>query len=175
MILLNKVKKRFIRGTESTVKKSNSNNTKSTGLKFFGGFLVFNLICIAAVKIFDFIKAQKDKKLNSERSVKEYHSYLGNKSVCLNEELAGVSLRSILSNVAIDLSDCDFVEDSFISVSGLLSNISLIVPEEVNVRFDSLTRVSSLCNLTDDYDEESEYPTLYIAVNATACKIDILS
>ena len=69
-----------------------------------------------------------------------------------------------VSKLNVDLSQCEFKDNSFIAVKSVLSAIYIAVPENINIKFDS---INSFTYIKQEYDTDSfteGNPTVYIAL-----------
>ena len=80
-------------------------------------------------------------------------------------------LGGYFSTLKADFSDCEFENGAFIAVKSVASYVSIVLPENVNIKFDSL----NLCSFVKkEYDTESfdeSLPTVYVALKGALSSV----
>lgn len=159
------------------MKKTTDNGSDSCKIcdffkKLIGITTVLAAITVAILKIIDAIKLKKSTSDNEGREYKEYYNFCGSRKYSLSEDkLAGIISKNILGATELNFADSSFKDDGFISVSGILSAVNIIVPDGVNIKLDGMFRNSAVDNDADDFDENN--PTLYIVSKFSLCAVRI--
>ena len=94
-------------------------------------------------------------------------------SADLDEEFVGCEIKSVASNTTLDLGLAVFEKDVYINFESVCSNVTIILPEGVNVACDIEKRIAGVHNLVENVDEEGIH-TVYVIGKATLSKVDII-
>lgn len=151
--------------TNSATPKKKSRKCKSCCI-----ILATLISAIAIIKLI--IRFLEKKKVESE--LKEIVAFFSTKVFALAEKISsGVMLSSYFSVLTADFSNCEFEDNTFVSVKSICGVITIVVPRNVNVKFDYINNFSFIKNDAEDVDitdaEENEAvsgPTLYIAMKS---------
>ena len=81
--------------------------------------------------------------------------------------------KSVASNTTLDLGLAVFEKDVYINFESVCSNVTIILPEGVNVACDIEKRIAGVHNLVENVDEEGIH-TVYVIGKATLSKVDII-
>ena len=85
----------------------------------------------------------------------------------------GCEIKSVASNTTLDLGLAVFEKDVYINFESVCSNVTIILPEGVNVACDIEKRIAGVHNLVENVDEEGIH-TVYVIGKATLSKVDII-
>lgn len=119
----------------------------------------------------EFVK-EENESMDSE--VKKYNAMFDKKVVEVeDEEFNGCEVKSICAKTVIDLGLASFEKDVYINFTSTLSNVTIILPEGVNVVCDVDKTISGIRNLVDNIDEE-EIHTVYIIGKATFSSVEVI-
>ena len=130
--------------------------------------------CIAIIKfVLSFIE-KKNAKDPNRAGLKDIMAFFASKSVSMTDKISsGIMMGAYFSGLNADLSKCEFEDGSFIAIKSGFASVILTIPENVNVKFDSLT---TLCYVKQEYDTETfveGQPTIYIALKSAFGKVII--
>ena len=90
-----------------------------------------------------------------------------------DEEFVGCEIKSVASNTTLDLGLAVFEKDVYINFESVCSNVTIILPEGVNVACDIEKRIAGVHNLVENVYEEGIH-TVYVIGKATLSKVDII-
>jgi len=129
---------------------------------------------VAAAKAIDLLLEKKNAKKAEGSSLKQVFALMASKTVSYAEKISGgVMLGGYFSSLKADFSKCEFENGAFIAVKSACSYVSIVVPENVNIKFDCL----NLCAFVkQEYDTESfdeSLPTVYIALKGALSSVFI--
>ena len=129
---------------------------------------------VAAVKAVNMLIEKKRAKDPARSSLKDVLAFFATKTISMTDKItSGVMLGAYFSSLNVDLSKCEFEDGTFIAVKSGVASVLLTVPENVNIKFDSL---ASLCYIKQEYDVDSfveGQPTIYIAAKCAFGKLII--
>ena len=129
---------------------------------------------IAVVKTVNMLIEKKRAKDPDRSSLKDVLAFFASKTISMTDKItSGVMLGAYFSSLNVDLSKCEFEDNTFIAVKSGVASVILTIPENVNVKFDS---ISSLCFIKQEYDTDSfieGQPTIYIAAKCAFGKLII--
>ncbi len=135
--------------------------------KFKIMFIIFATLAavVAAIKFVLALIEKKHKKDPNREGLKDVTAFFSSKSWDLAEPVKGGFLvGGYFSNLSLDLSNCDLADNSFIAIKGAVSRINIVLPENVNVKFDG---IGSAYYMKKEYDEnafDESFPTVYVAM-----------
>lgn len=132
---------------------------------------IYSLI-MGIIKVVSYFKTKAREADNDLKDIKEYYAYLTSKNVSVSGKASGVVLKNVMGAMNIDLTETEFVSDSFVSVECFMGAMKITVPNNVNVKFDGLIKASAFSNETTEKDDET-LPTLYIALKANCSAIKL--
>ena len=157
---------------ETKKKKSLFKRIKKKLFKLVFILTFFAAIAAVIAKFIDNLLEKKRLKKNEGSDIKEYSGLFRNINVKLREsDLAGIVTKAFFSSVNIDLSDAEFKEDAFITITSNFSLIDITIPEGYTVSFDGLINKSSVRNAFEG--EATKEPIIYIAAKANFSAIRI--
>lgn len=150
-------------GKKNEVVKIVPKKRKSTGKK-----VIKVVVAIAAMngalKLYSMYKENKENEQdnNKDNSVKKYNVYMNGRQIKLDgEAIQGVFIKTIMGGVDLDLRKAIITEDVFITCKGVMSGISIRVPEHVNVSVDVKGFMNGISNTVPKHFED-EVNTIYI-------------
>ena len=122
---------------------------------------------VAAIKtVLAFIE-KKHRNDPKREGLKDVTAFFSSKNWKLSEPVSsGFLVGSYFSNLNIDLSECTFSDNSFIAIKCGVGRVCLTLPENVNIKFDS---IGSCYYLKKEYDVDAfdkSLPTVYVALKA---------
>ncbi|MBR4341675.1 MAG: hypothetical protein IKP88_03010 [Lachnospiraceae bacterium] len=120
---------------------------------------------VAAIKtVLAFIE-KKHKNDPKREGLKDVTAFFSSKNWKLSEPVtSGFMIGSYFSNLNIDLSECTFEDNSFIAIKCGVGRVCLTLPQNVNIKFDS---IGSAYYLKKEYDVDAfdeSLPTVYVAL-----------
>ncbi len=130
-------------------------------------FIIFTTLAsvIIAIKAMIAVLEKKRAKDPARTGLKDILAFFVSKSVTMAEDInSGLMIGGYVSKLNVDLSQCEFKDHSFIAIKSVLSAIYIAVPENVNIKFDS---INSFTYIKQEYDADSVQdgcPTVYIAL-----------
>ena len=129
---------------------------------------------VAAVKAINMLIEKKRAKDPARSGLKDVLAFFATKTISMTDKItSGVMLGAYFSSLNVDLSKCEFEDGTFIAIKSGFASVLLTIPENVNVKFDSL---DTLCYIKEEYDTESfieGQPTIYIALKGSFGKVII--
>ena len=116
----------------------------------------------------------KEEQDSADLEVRKYNAICEKKVVEVeDEEFVGCEIKSVASNTTLDLGLAVFEKDVYINFESVCSNVTIILPEGVNVACDIEKRIAGVHNLVENVDEEGIH-TVYVIGKATLSKVDII-
>ena len=147
------------------------------------GFLKFIALtgaAVAAGKVaYDKYKETKEKFVKEENDsidaeIRKYNAIAEKKIVEIeDEEFVGCELKSVASKTTLDLGLAVFEKDVYINFSSTASNVTIILPEGVNVVCDVERICSGVRNLVENIKEDGIH-TVYIIGKAIATSVEVI-
>lgn len=117
---------------------------------------------------------QKEEAESLDAEVKKYNAVAAKKLVEVEDEtFTGCELKAVMSDVVLDLSLAAFEKDVYINFTSRCSNVTIILPEGVNVAVDVDSTISKVQNCVENLEEEGIY-TVYIIGKASMSNMQIL-
>lgn len=139
--------------------------------KLVAFFAVIAGICAAVLKVLDAVFGKKHAADNLINEYKCFTNYLGSKDISPEDKgITGIFTRNIFAATNIDLTQCEFAPDFFISLSGVCSAVNIIVPDNINVKLDG---IYNRCAVHNETEEVEGVPCIYIAAKCNLCAIRI--
>ena len=97
----------------------------------------------------------KEEQDSADLEVRKYNAICEKKVVEVeDEEFVGCEIKSVASNTTLDLGLAVFEKDVYINFESVCSNVTIILPEGVNVACDIEKRIAGVHNLVENVDEE---------------------
>lgn len=156
--------------TDENIIVSEEENSKSSKIKTLCIILATIAAFITIVKII--LKIVEKKKNKSE--LKEYIAFFSTKVYELTETISsGIMLSEYFSVLTTDFTNCDFNDNSFISVKSICGTLTVYMPENVNVKFDYINNFSIIKSDFDDVGFNDELPTVFVALKGFASVVKI--
>lgn len=143
------------------------------------GFKKYKILCIVLATIITVITVIKlviriaEKKKN-KTELKEYLAFFSTKLFTLSENIsAGILLSSYFSILKTDFTQCQFEDNTFISIKSICGGLTVYIPENVNVKFDYINNLSIIKSDFDEDEFDASRPTVYIALKGFASVVSI--
>lgn len=143
-------------------------------------FIAITSACVATAKIvYDKYKETKEKFVKEENDsidaeIRKYNAIAEKKIVEIeDEEFVGCELKSVCSNTTLDLGLAVFEKDVYINFSSYASNVTIILPEGVNVVCDVDRVAAGVRNLVENVKEDGIH-TVYIIGKAVATSLEVI-
>lgn len=134
---------------------------------------------VAGKVAYDKVKAAKNK-LNKEEQdsaeleVRKYNAVCEKRMVEVeDEEFMGCEVKAVASKLTVDLSLAVFEKDVYINFESISSNVSIVLPEGVNVTCDIDKKLSNVRNYVENSDEDGIH-TVYIIGKATLSSVEVV-
>lgn len=116
----------------------------------------------------------KEEQESAELEVRKYNAICEKRMVDVeDEEFMGCEVKAIASRLTVDLSLAVFEKDVYINFESISSNVSIILPEGVNVTCDVDKKFSNIRNYVNNSDEEGIH-TVYIIGKAVISNVEIV-
>lgn len=116
----------------------------------------------------------KEESESVDAEVKKYNAVLDKKVVEVeDEEFTGCEIKNVLSNTVIDLGLASFEKDVYINFTSKLGNLTIILPEGVNVAMDVDNTMGSVNSRVENTDEEG-INTVYVIGKAFMSCVEVL-
>lgn len=117
----------------------------------------------------------KKNNIEEKLGIKDVFVCIGAKTYEFAEKInKGVFINSYVGCVEVDLSACDFEDNSFITIKSFASKVNLIVPADYNVKFDFVNSASYIkWNVEDDGFDETR-PTIYVGLKTVLSVINVV-
>ena len=110
-------------------------------------------------------KIKKEMKKLNKNNENEYYATFGGQDLNFqNEEFSGCNLNAVFGGIECDLQDSIIKKDSIINASAIFGGITIIVPNNINVKIISTPIFGGVSDERKNNNKESKV-TLYI--NAT--------
>ena len=134
---------------------------------------------VAGKVAYDKVKAAKNKLTKEEQDseeleVRKYNSVCEKRMVEVeDEEFMGCEVKAIASKLTVDLSLAVFEKDVYINFESISSNVSVVLPDGVNVTCDIEKRLANVRNYVENTDEDGIH-TVYIIGKAALSKVEVV-
>lgn len=134
---------------------------------------------VAGKVAYDKVKAAKNKLTKEEQDsaeleVRKYNAVCEKRDVEIeDEEFMGCEVKAIASKLTVDLSLAVFEKDVYINFESMLSNVSIILPDGVNVTCDIDKKLAGVHNYVENTDEEGIH-TVYIIGKAVLGSVEVI-
>lgn len=156
---------------KKNINEIGSSKKKSKKCKSF--FIVLGTIVSAIAIIKLIINIAEKKKEQSE--LKELVAFFSTKVYAFAEKIcSGILLSSYFSVLTADFSECEFENNTFVSVKSICGVITIVVPKNVNVKFDYINNLSCIKNETEDDEAIENAPTIYVALKSFGSVVKII-
>ena len=122
------------------------------------------------------VKEQFAKEENDsiDAEVKKYNAIFDKKVVEIeDEEFTGCEVKVIGAKAVIDLGLAVFEKDVYINFESMISNVSIILPDGVNVTCDIDKKLAGVHNYVENTDEEGIH-TVYIIGKAVLSSVEVI-
>ena len=122
---------------------------------------------VAGKVAYDKVKAAKSKLTKEENDsaeleVRKYNAVCENRMVEIeDEEFMGCEVKAIASKMTLDLSLAVFEKDVYINFESICANVSIVLPDGVNVTCDIDKKLAKVGNYVENSDEDGIH-TVYI-------------
>ena len=149
---------------------------KNSLLKFAVGV---GAAAVAGKVAYDKVKAAKNKLTKEEQDsaeleVRKYNAVCEKRDVEIeDEEFMGCEVKAIASKLTVDLSLAVFEKDVYINFESMISNVSIILPDGVNVTCDIDKKLAGVHNYVENTDEEGIH-TVYIIGKAVLSSVEVI-
>lgn len=143
------------------------------------GFKKYKALCIVLGTIIAIIAAIKviikiSEKKRNQTELKEYLAFFSTKLYALAEKIpAGILLSEYFSILKTDFTQCEFSDNTFISIKSVCGGLTVYIPENVNVKFDYINNFSIIKSDFDEDEYDASKPTVYIALKGFASVVSI--
>lgn len=145
-------------------------------LKFAFGVATVAVAGKVALSKFKKTKEEFEREENDSLGdeIKKYNA-IGSKKIIEieDEEFSGCELKTVGAKTVLDLGLAIFEKDVYINFTSTASNLTIVLPEGINVVCDISNKASSVKNYVENIDEEGIF-TVYIIGKATASSVDIV-
>ena len=168
------IKKEVKKEMEGKMKTKLKVKVKKKMKKFKLIFIILSTIAsiVALIKVLQMLFEKK--KYPEGMSLKQIFSlFASTKETYVEKITGGVMLDGYFSTVKADFSGCEFVDGSFIAVKSVLGYINIIMPENVNIKFDSIDVFTFIKQEYDTEHVDESLPTVYIAMKGAFCSVII--
>ena len=134
---------------------------------------------VAGKVAYDKIKAAKSKLTKEENDsaeleVRKYNAVCENRMVEIeDEEFMGCEVKAIASKMTLDLSLAVFEKDVYINFESICANVSIVLPDGVNVTCDIDKKLAQVGNYVENSDEDGIH-TVYIIGKADLSKVEVV-
>lgn len=119
-------------------------------------------------------KFAKEENDSADLEVKKYTAFFTKKTVEIeDEEFNGCDVKSVASNMVLDLGLARFDKDVYINFESTAGCLKIILPEGVNVTCDIEKAASNVKNLVDNVEEEDIH-TVYIIGKSVCSSIEVI-
>ena len=108
----------------------------------------------------------KEEQDSADLEVRKYNAICEKKVVEVeDEEFVGCEIKSVASNTTLDLGLAVFEKDVYINFESVCSNVTIILPEGVNVACDIEKRIAGVHNLVENVDEVNNHSSITYPVS----------
>lgn len=134
---------------------------------------------VAGKVAYDKVKAAKSKLTKEENDSAElevckYNAVCENRMVEIeDEEFMGCEVKAIASKMTLDLSLAVFEKDVYINFESICANVSIVLPDGVNVTCDIDKKLAKVGNYVENSDEDGIH-TVYIIGKADLSKVEVV-
>lgn len=134
---------------------------------------------VAGKVAYDKVKAAKNKLTKEEQDsaeleVRKYNAVCEKRDVEIeDEEFMGCEVKAIASKLTVDLSLAVFEKDVYINFESMIGNVSIILPDGVNVTCDIDKKLAGVHNYVGNTDEEGIH-TVYIIGKAVLSSVEVI-
>ena len=134
---------------------------------------------VAGKVAYDKVKAAKSKLTKEENDsaeleVRKYNAVCENRMVEIeDEEIMGCEVKAIASKMTLDLSLAVFEKDVYINFESICANVSIVLPDGVNVTCDIDKKLAKVGNYVENSDEDGIH-TVYIIGKADLSKVEVV-
>ena len=119
-------------------------------------------------------KLTKEENDSAELEVRKYNAVCENRMVEIeDEEFMGCEVKAIASKMTLDLSLAVFEKDVYINFESICANVSIVLPDGVNVTCDIDKKLANVGNYVENSDEDGIH-TVYIIGKADLSKVEVV-
>lgn len=119
-------------------------------------------------------KLNKEEQDSAELEVRKYNAVCEKRAVEVeDEEFMGCEVKAVASKLTVDLSLAVFEKDVYINFESIGSNVSIVLPEGVNVTCDIDKKLSNIQNYVENSDEDGIH-TVYIIGKAILSSVEVV-
>jgi hypothetical protein len=119
-------------------------------------------------------KLTKEENDSAELEVRKYNAVCENRMVEIeDEEFMGCEVKAIASKMTLDLSLAVFEKDVYINFESICANVSIVLPDGVNVTCDIDKKLAKVGNYVENSDEDGIH-TVYIIGKADLSKVEVV-
>lgn len=119
-------------------------------------------------------KLTKEENDSAELEVRKYNAVCENRMVEIeDEEFMGCEVKAIASKMTLDLSLAVFEKDVYINFESICANVSIVLPDGVNVTCDIDKKLAKVGNYVENSDEDGIH-TVYIIGKADLSNVEVV-
>ena len=129
---------------------------------------------IAIAKGIEALLEKKNKDRPKDTSLDQVFSLFASSKDTISKTITGgIMAGAYFASQKIDCSECEFTDGSFIAIKSACAYVNIIIPENVNIKFDCI----NLCTyVKQEYDTEAfdeSLPTVYVALKGAFSSVII--
>ena len=139
-------------------------------------FIVLTILAavVAVAKAIEMLLEKKNKNRPKDTSLDQVFSLFAAAKDSLYKKITGgVMVGSYFSTQRLDCSGCEFKDGSFIAIKSCLAYVNVIIPENVNVKFDCIDLFTYVKQEYDTEEFDESLPTVYIALKGAFSSVII--
>ena len=170
------IKKELKKEMKGKMKTKLKVKVKKKMKKFKLIFIILSTIAaiVAFVKVIQMLFEKKMAKCPEGKNLKQVFSlFASTKETFVDKITGGVMLDGFFSTVKADFSGCEFEDGTFIAVKSGLAYVNIIMPENVNIKFDSIDVFTFIKQEYDTEHVDETLPTVYIALKGVCSSVII--
>ena len=129
---------------------------------------------VAVAKLIEMLLLKQNKDRPKDTSLDQYFSlFAATKDSLFKKITGGIMVGGYFCTQKLDFSGCEFNDGTFIAIKSALAYINIVIPDNVNVKFDCI----NLCTyVKQEYDTDEvieSRPTVYIALKGAFSSVII--
>ncbi len=139
-------------------------------------FIILSTIAavIAVCKAVEMLLEKKNKNRSKDSSLEQFFSLFAvTRDSVIKNITGGVMVSTYFSRQTLDLSGSEFKDGSFIAVKSAAAYLNIIIPDNVNVKFDCIDLFTYIKQEYDTEEINESYPTIYIALKGAFSSVII--